>query len=215
MPTYIIDFDSTFIQTESLEELAALALLGNSKKDSILARIKAITVEGMEGKIPFEESLSQRIKLLSANRALIKKLIIILKKKITPSILSNRDFFKTHAKHIFIISGGFIEFIWPVVSDFGLLESNIIANSFLFDEQGEVVGYDKNNVLSRKGGKPKAIHNLGLKGDIVVVGDGYTDYEIKKAGVATEFIAFTENVRRESVVAVADRVVSSFDEVVS
>lgn len=215
MPTYIIDFDSTFIQTESVEELAALALSRNPNKDSVLARIKAITVEGMEGKIPFEESLSQRIKLLSANRALIEKLIIILKKKITPSILRHRDFFKTHAKHIFIISGGFIEFIWPVVSEFGLLEKHIMANTFQFDEQGKIVGYDKHNVLSRKAGKPKAIQKLGLKGDIVVVGDGYTDYEIKKAGVATEFIAFIENVRRDSVVAVADRVVSSFDEVVS
>ena len=36
--------------------------------------------------------------------------------------------------------------------------------------------------------------------NIIVVGDGYTDLEIKQNGEAAVFIAFTENISRDSVV---------------
>src|SRR5471030_2405676 len=65
---YLIDFDSTFIKTEGLEELANLALKKNPDKQKILNLMKDLTTLGMEGKIPFNESLKQRIKLLKANK---------------------------------------------------------------------------------------------------------------------------------------------------
>ena len=40
---FIIDFDSTFIQTEGLEELAEVVLKDNPKKEEILEEIKKIT----------------------------------------------------------------------------------------------------------------------------------------------------------------------------
>src|SRR5262249_29524612 len=49
-------------------------------------------------------------------------------------------------------------------------------------------------------------------GDVYVVGDGYTDFEIKKNGAATKFFAFTENVARDAVIGHADHVVPNFDE---
>ena len=51
-----------------------------------------------------------------------------------------------------------------------------------------------------------------MKGEIYVIGDGHTDYLIKKAGLATKFIAFTENISREAVVQKADYVTPNFDE---
>jgi D-3-phosphoglycerate dehydrogenase len=53
---------------------------------------------------------------------------------------------------------------------------------------------------------------LNLHGDVYVIGDGYTDYEIKEAGYANKFYAFTENVERERVVDKADHVTPSLDE---
>ncbi|HPW63926.1 MAG TPA: phosphoglycerate dehydrogenase, partial [Cyclobacteriaceae bacterium] len=49
-------------------------------------------------------------------------------------------------------------------------------------------------------------------GDVYVIGDGYTDYEIKHAGLANKFFAFTENVEREKVLSKADHVAPSLDE---
>ncbi|MGL4631983.1 MAG: phosphoglycerate dehydrogenase, partial [Leadbetterella sp.] len=47
---------------------------------------------------------------------------------------------------------------------------------------------------------------------ISVIGDGYTDYELKKSGEAHRFYAFIENVKRENVLPGADFVINSLDE---
>src|SRR5690606_35492293 len=54
--------------------------------------------------------------------------------------------------------------------------------------------------------------SLGLDAEAYVIGDGYTDYELKESGLASRFYAFTENVKRDRVLAVADQVVDSLDE---
>ena len=46
---FIIDFDSTFVKSEGLEELARTALKNNPKKNQIYEKIKAITNLGLEG----------------------------------------------------------------------------------------------------------------------------------------------------------------------
>lgn len=59
----------------------------------------------------------------------------------------------------------------------------------------------------------KQIEQLGLKGEIHMIGDGYTDYEVKLAGVANRFYAYTENITRENVTLHADHIAPSFDEI--
>jgi D-3-phosphoglycerate dehydrogenase len=46
-----------------------------------------------------------------------------------------------------------------------------------------------------------------------VIGDGYTDFEIKESGLANKFYAFTENVSRPKVTSQADHIAPSFDEI--
>ena len=48
--------------------------------------------------------------------------------------------------------------------------------------------------------------------DIYVIGDEYMDYKLKELGLVKEFIAFTENRKRDVVVNKADRVAPTFDE---
>ena len=212
---YIIDFDSTLIQTEALDELAAIALAKHPRKSQLLSQIKRLTNFGMSGKITIEESLAKRLKLLQAKRQHVTKLVGLLKGRITPSFLRQRSFLKRHASSIYIISGGFREYIAPVIAELGLLEKNLLCNTFIFDRSGKIVGLDPESPLAYAGGKARAVAALQLKGDVCVLGDGYTDYEIKKAGLAKEFVAFCENVRRPSVIKKADRVVESLDEFLS
>ena len=83
---FIIDFDSTFIQTEGLEELAEVVLKDNPKKEEILEEIKKITNLGMEGKIGFRESLKKRLALLKANRTHLEKVKkVILSQAVLPN----------------------------------------------------------------------------------------------------------------------------------
>ncbi len=209
---FIIDFDSTFIQVEALEELAEILLKKAPQKEEILQQIKNITNLAMEGKMSFSDSLAQRIHLLKARRADLNLLVKRLKRKVSVSVNRNKNFFRKYAAQIYIVSGGFKEFILPIVQQFGLLEKNVFANSFTFDENDAIIGFDNTNILARKDGKVELIKSLQLDGDIFVIGDGYTDYQLKEAGLANKFYAFTENIEREIVLKKADHVTPSLDE---
>lgn len=209
---FIIDFDSTFVRTEGLEELAVLSLKNNPEKEKIIKQIKELTNQGMEGRIPFDKSLDMRLKLIQAHKSLFKLLVKSLKKKISTSVLRNKKFFKKFKDNIYIISGGFFEFIYPVVSEFGIEKEHVLANRFIYNKKGMIIGFDKSNLLAQKGGKVKAVRALDLKGEIHIVGDGYTDFEIKQMGIAKQFTAFTENVIREPVIEKADHIAPNFDE---
>jgi D-3-phosphoglycerate dehydrogenase len=111
-----------------------------------------------------------------------------------------------------IVSSGFKEFIVPIVSDFGIDEANVFANTFTFDEEGWITGYDETNYLSQEKGKVKLLSELQLPGEVYVLGDGYTDYEIREAGLANKFFAFTENVERDLVISLADHKSASLEE---
>ena len=57
----IIDFDSTFIQEETIEVLAEIALVNNPKQSNILSEIKKMTNLAMDGKLSFQEALKKRL----------------------------------------------------------------------------------------------------------------------------------------------------------
>ena len=210
---FIIDFDNTFIKSEGLEELAAIALKNNPQKETVLEKIKELTTLGKEGKISFEESLNKRLELLKANRQDVEKLAAHLKKNISDSILRNKNFFKTFKDNIYIISGGFKDFIIPVIKPFGIPESHVFANTFIYDNKGNITDFDKTNPLSQENGKAKLVKSLNLTdADTYVIGDEYTDYKLKELGLVKEFIAFTENIERDVVINKADRVAPTFDE---
>ncbi len=209
---FILDFDSTFTKVEGLDELAEIALAGNGSKDAIVSQIRAITNAGMEGKLAFRDSLIQRLALLRANRAHLQVLIGVLREKITDSVKRNRSFFETYADNILIVSSGFREFVEPIVTEYGIKPENIYANEFIFDEQDNITGFRDSIALAHDNGKVTLLTQLNLPGEVYVIGDGYTDYEIRKAGLANTFYAFTENVSRDRVTENADHITPSLDE---
>lgn len=209
---FIIDFDSTFTQVEALDELADISLQGHPDREKIKEEIVNLTNSGMEGKSSFTQNLTRRIDLLQANKRHLPLLIETLKTKVSESVKRNKDFFKDFSSNILIVSSGFKEFITPIVTQFGIKEENIYANTFVYDEGENIIGFDKSNVLCLDKGKIQQLKNLNLKGDVYVIGDGYTDYEIKEAGLANKFYAFTENVERDAVMKKAELIAPSFDE---
>jgi len=209
---FIIDFDSTFIKTEALEELLKVSVKDKKNSQKILIEFSQLTNKGMDGKMPFRKSLIDRIKILNANKSHIDKLVKKLIKNISSSVKRNKDFFKKYSENIYIISGGFKEIILPIVKNYFIKEENVFANTFNFDSKGNITGIDESNLLSHNNGKIKQLKKLNLKGNLYVIGDGYTDYELKKAGIAHKFFAFTENVERKIVLENADHVTPSFDE---
>lgn len=209
---FIIDFDSTFTQVEGLDELARIALKGAPNQTETVKAIKDLTDQGMSGEISFSEALSKRLALLSANKTHIEELISFLKGKISKSFARNEVFFEHYADDVIILSSGFKDFIVPVATELGVKEENIYANTFEFDNDGNITGADQSNPLAGNGGKIKLVESLNLDAEIHVIGDGFTDYEIKASGLGHFFYAFTENVARPGVMEKADHVVKSLDE---
>ena len=212
-PYFIIDFDSTFVTVEALDELAKICLKNNKNKQKILSQVKAITNKGMQGDITFPDSLSQRLHLFAPTKEHIEKLIELLKKKITPSIAHNKDFFANNRDNIYIISGGFQDYVYPVVKDFDIMRTHVLANNFIFNKKDVVIGFDKTNPLAKEHGKARQVKELYLPGEIHIIGDGYTDWEMKRDNPNHKFYLFTENVTRKNLIDKADSVVKSFDEV--
>jgi D-3-phosphoglycerate dehydrogenase / 2-oxoglutarate reductase len=212
--TIIIDFDSTIVQVESLEDLAAIALADCDDMKERVEAIAAITNEAMDGKIGFREALARRVPLLCAQQRHLDELVRILQKKITPSLLENRDWFHANSDRLYVVSGGFREFILPVVLPLGFREDHVFANTFTVDESGMITGADSTNFLSQDDGKTLLLRALNLPKPRLIVGDGYSDYQLKASGEADTFYVLTENVQRESVIRLADRVLPTFDELV-
>ncbi len=209
---FVIDFDSTFTQVEALDELVKISLAGHDNAGSVLEMIRQTTELAMAGELSFAESLRKRVGLLSANKKNLEDLVLVLKGKVSDSFLRNIEFFTTFSDQIRIVSSGFKEFIVPIVAEFGIVEENVYANTFLFDETGNIIGFDENNFLSQDKGKVKLLKELQLPGEVYVLGDGYTDYEIKEAGLANKFFAFTENVERDLVISMADHKSATLEE---
>ncbi len=209
---FIIDFDSTFTKVEALDILAEISLKDDQNKNEGIQKIKDATDKAMAGDLSFRESLTERIKVLKAHRDHLTELIEKLSKQVSKSFHRNGEFISKYKDNIYIVSNGFKDFIVPIVEKYGIHAENVYANEFKYGSSGQIIGFDDDNLLSKNDGKPNQIRKLNLEGEVFVLGDGYTDYEIKKAGLAHKFYAFTENVRRESVLAEADHEAPSLDD---
>ncbi len=209
---YVFDFDSTLTSVEALDVLAEILLEGKSNKDEVLKEIQEITNLGIDGEISFTESLERRIKLLNAHKEDLAGLVDKLRHKISKSIEENKAFFKDYADDIYVISCGFKEFIDPIVAEYNIPSDRVYANTFEFDPKGNIVGFDETNVLSSHNGKIECLKNLNLEGEVQVIGDGYSDYVMREAGIADKFFAYTENVHREKAADNADYITPNLNE---
>lgn len=209
---YVFDFDSTLTRVEALDVLAEMTLQGRINRDEVIEEIQTITNLGIDGDISFTESLERRIQLLKAHRQHLEPLVEELREKISKSIASNKEFFEKFSDDIYVISCGFKEFIDPIVAEYNIPSDRVYANTFTFDEEGNITGFDENNVLATHNGKIECLKQLDLKGEVQVIGDGYSDYVMREAGIAHKFFAYTENVHREKAATNADHVAPNLDE---
>jgi len=211
-PLLELDFDSTFTTVEALELLAEITLTDDPDRAKKLAEITRLTDQAMNGEIGFGEALKQRIALLGVRRHHLPELVEQLRTKVSPSIRRNRDFFEQNPERVVIVTGGFHDYVDPIVAEFGVTPDRVLANRLVF-EGDLATGVDEANPLAHDGGKVEAVRSLKASGQVVMIGDGWTDYEVRAAGAADRFYAYVETAARPRVMAAADRIAASFDEV--
>ncbi len=211
----VFDFDSTVVDCETLELVSARALAGRADRDLVLAEVQRLTALGMEGQLPFGESLARRMALFAPHRDDVAAIAAEMPRRISASFLAHADFVRTHRECIAIVSGGFEELIWSVADVLGIDRARVYANAFVYDADGIATGVDQTRPTAHAGGKVRALREAALPHPIIMVGDGWTDYEARAEGVADSFIAYTEHAQREKVIAQADAIAASFDDLLA
>jgi phosphoserine phosphatase len=199
------DVDSTVVDEEGIDVLAAHLGKGDE--------VAALTLQAMEGGLPFQDALQLRLDLLQPSRAAIQACLRDHPLKLSPGA---GDFIaKLHAakKHVHLVSGGFRIMIEPVAQLVHVPMTNIVANTILFDADGNYAGFDANEPTSRDMGKPaalRAIQEQRAYKCMVMIGDGATDAQAKPP--ASAFIGYGGIAVREKVQKVADWFVTDFDD---
>jgi len=213
-PLLIVDFDSTFIRDETLDEIANLLLSSNRISKNTQTEIANITSQAMNGELDFRQALKKRIKLLNIHKNDINQVISILTKRVSLSFVQNKDYIQAIAESMYIVSGGFKEIIEPIVKAYGIPSKNIFANEFSYDNKNYINGINEEALLSHSDGKIRAVKTLNLSHKGYVIGDGSTDLEIKTVEGIKAFICFTENIDRKTVSSKADYIAPNFHEVI-
>lgn len=210
--TLLLDFDSTVVRVETLDVMAAFALAGDPVAEAKQAEIARLTDAAMAGEIEIDAALARRLALIGADREAVERTTTRLLDEITPSVARHRAWIRERAERIWIVSSGFEQTIAPVAAELGLPPERVLANRLVFRD-GRAVGVDPARAASRPRGKVEAVRALGAARPVLMAGDGWTDYEVRAAGEADVFAAFTEVAARSRVTAVADFTAESFEAV--
>lgn len=200
------DVDSTLCEDESIDELAGFLGCGE--------RVAALTSQAMGGSVPFQDALASRLDAMQVSAAQMEAYLASHPPLISPGIRELVNELHAQGKAVYLVSGGFRQIIEPVAAALGIPKSNIYANSILYGDDGNYAGFDRAEFTSRSGGKPAALRKIKEDGGYkvaVMVGDGATDMEARKEGVAALFVGYGGVVQRENIARAADWYVTNFD----
>ena len=177
------DMDSTLIQTECIDELAARAGVGD--------KVKAITERAMRGEIDFKESFTERVALLKGLDVSVMQ-DIAEHMPITEGADRLMSVLKRCGYKIAILSGGFTFFGEQLRRRYGI--DYVYANELEIEENGKLTGRYVGDIVD---GKRKAellkliaqVEQVNLA-QTIAVGDGANDLPmIAEAGLGIAFHA--------------------------
>lgn len=180
LPTLVVtDGDSTLIQQEVIDELAAVAGVGTE--------VSAITEAAMAGGLDFSSSLHERVALLeglpvSAFDEVRSHLTLM------PGARELIEWVHARGAKFGVVSGGFTGVLQPLVEELGI--DFVLAND-LGVEDGLLTGKVVGPVVDARA-KVKALTawSDGRPENVVAVGDGANDIPmLKAAGVGIAFCA--------------------------
>jgi len=177
-----LDVDSTFIQQEAIELLAA--------KAGVLEQVAAITSSAMRGEIDFEESLRARVALL---KGLPSSAIDQVREEITLTDGAAELVEALHAEghSVALVSGGFINIIEPMIKS---LSIRYYRANELEIRDGVLTGGLIGSIVDRAG-KATALREFAQASSVslentVAIGDGANDLDMMAiAGLSIAFNA--------------------------
>ncbi len=177
-----LDVDSTFIQQEAIELLAA--------KAGALEAVKQITDAAMRGELDFAQSLEARVKLLAG---LPDTVFAEVRSEITLTDGAAELVSLLHEKGhcVALVSGGFTNILQPIVAELGI---DFFRANTLEVVAGVLTGKVVGEIVDRAG-KATALREFAQAcqvqlSDTVAIGDGANDLDMMAlAGVSIAFNA--------------------------
>lgn len=164
----LADMDSTMIEQECVDELAARAGAGE--------QVAAITTRAMNGELDFAEALHARVSLLRGLPETVVDEVIRDRLTFTPGGEVLVATMRAHGAYTALVSGGFAQFTRVVAGRLGFEEHR--ANT-LEVEDGRLTGRVLLPVLGQEAkvaALEQVVARLGLTpGDVLAVGDGAND----------------------------------------
>ena len=133
----VADMDSTIIQGESLDDMAAMVGLGD--------QISAITARAMAGELDFEAALDARVQMLAGHSHTLFTQALE-ETELTPGAMQLVQTMAKHDAKCYLVSGGFTAIVGPIAALCGFHGSH--ANEML-TEQGLLTGAVRKPVLGR------------------------------------------------------------------
>jgi phosphoserine phosphatase len=192
----VLDVDSTLIQQEVIELLAAHA--------GVQSEVSTITEQAMRGEIDFAQSLKARVALLEgvpeSAIAEVREQILL-----TPGARTLVETLKKLGHSVAVVSGGFTEVIEPILKDLGI--THYRANT-LGIINGKLSGFVDGPIIDRAA-KAQALRDFAALESVdleqtIAIGDGANDLDmIAIAGMGIAFNA------KPAVKAAADSSVSA------
>ena len=134
----IADMDSTIITSESLDDLAEIAGIGD--------KVAAITQRSMAGEIDFEKALLKRVAMLRGHSSQLFH-SLIKETKLTSGAIVLVQTMRANGAKCYLISGGFDFMSRPVAALCGFHDHH--ANHMHIDD-GKILGTVETPVLDRK-----------------------------------------------------------------
>jgi phosphoserine phosphatase len=178
----VFDVDSTLIQQEVIEMLAARA--------GTLDAVAAITDAAMRGELDFAESLHQRVGTLAGLSAEVLD-EVAEDVMLTPGARTTVRTLRRLGYHVGVVSGGFRQVIEPLAHELML---DFVAANELEIVDGKLTGRVVGQIVDRPG-KAKALRDFADQVGVpmaqtVAVGDGANDIDmLSAAGLGIAFNA--------------------------
>ncbi|HUO97776.1 MAG TPA: phosphoserine phosphatase SerB [Rhizomicrobium sp.] len=179
----VSDMESTIIDCECLDELAAIAGIG--------PKIAAITERAMRGEIAFEGALRQRVGLLKGLPLTALEQVWQERVHLIPGAKELVATMKANGAHTLLVSGGFTYFTSRVSQALGFDE---YQSNVLNDDGTALTGTVGEPILGREAkleALARALRKLGLDAsEALAVGDGANDLAmIQRAGMGVAYRA--------------------------
>ncbi|MFV2051409.1 phosphoserine phosphatase SerB [Aliiroseovarius sp. YM-037] len=164
----LADMDSTMIQQECIDELAAEAGVGD--------HVAAITARAMNGELDFEGALRERVGLLKGLDYGVIETVLANRITLMPGGPELLGTMKANGAYTALVSGGFVDFTAHIAAKLGFDENR--ANRLLAKD-GKLTGEVAQPILGRDA-KVEALQEITatlgiMPQDVMAVGDGAND----------------------------------------